>query len=225
MDKTKNKWKILYKEITKKDTRKYSTSTYVTALSNRTVKKESGAGGPQRKKMNIYLKLKKKQYQNNGTKNLFVVIMYSIEAFKMRLLSIARSFESPKRSNSTFKWLRKFLKDELMLNMSMKRYLRVFSKLKKCLLSSTFKLQLHKGFEVSRKPCLNLCSFKWLKRRRNLLIDLIKERSLLLKTSTDFKFCISGASCNHSDRKFWKKEYLKQSVLQLKKGLCFLRVS
>ena len=53
--------------------------------------------------MNIYLKLKKQQYQNNGTENLFVVIMYSIEAFKMRLLSIAGSFESPKRSNSTFK--------------------------------------------------------------------------------------------------------------------------
>ena len=36
--------------------------------------------------------------------------MYLIEAFKMRLLSIAESFESPKRSNSTFKWLGKFFK-------------------------------------------------------------------------------------------------------------------
>ena len=52
--------------------------------------------------MNIYLKLKK-QYQNNGPENLFVFIMYLIEAFKMRFLSIAGSFESPKRSNSTFK--------------------------------------------------------------------------------------------------------------------------
>ena len=53
----------------------------------------------------IYLKLKKerKQYQNNGTENLFVVNIYLIEAFTMRLLSIAESFESPKRSNSTFK--------------------------------------------------------------------------------------------------------------------------
>ena len=39
----------------------------------------------------------------NGTENLFVVIMYFIDAFKMRLLSIAESFESPKRNNSTFK--------------------------------------------------------------------------------------------------------------------------
>ena len=42
LDKTENKWKIFYKEITKKETWKYSTSTYLTALSNRTVKKESG---------------------------------------------------------------------------------------------------------------------------------------------------------------------------------------
>ena len=42
LDKTENKWKIFYKEITKKETWKYSTSTYLTALSNRTVKKELG---------------------------------------------------------------------------------------------------------------------------------------------------------------------------------------
>ena len=56
--------------------------------------------------MNIYIfKAKeRKQYQNNSTENLFVVIKYLIEkVFKMRLLSIAGSFESPKRSNSTFK--------------------------------------------------------------------------------------------------------------------------
>ena len=46
----------------------------------------------------IYIKLKKKQYQNSGTENLFVVIMYLIEAFKMRLLSIAERFESPKEA-------------------------------------------------------------------------------------------------------------------------------
>ena len=132
-----------------------------------------------------------------------------------------------------------------MLDMSMKRDLRAFSKLrqrrKKCSLSSTSKLQLHKGFKVSRKPCLNLCSFKWLKRRRNLvkyltpsgsltlnidlLLGLMEERSLLLKTAIESEFCISrrklfvDASCDHSDREFLKKEYLKQSVLQLKKIL------
>ena len=96
--------KISYKEITKKETRKYSISTYLTAVSNRTVKKESGGGGSQRKKNEYIFKAKeRKQYQNNGTENLFAVIMYLIEAFKMRLLSIAGRFESPKRSNLTFK--------------------------------------------------------------------------------------------------------------------------
>ena len=121
----------------------------------------------------IYKAKERKQYQKNGTENLFVVIMHLIEAFKMRLLSIAESLESPKRSNLTIKWLGKFLKDELMLDISMMRYLRAFSKLtqrrKKCSLSSTCKLQLHKGFNVSRGPCLNLHSFKWLKRRRSLI--------------------------------------------------------
>ena len=34
--------------------------------------------------------------------------------------------------------------------------------------NSTSKLQLHKGFKVSKKSCLNLCLFKWLKLRSNL---------------------------------------------------------
>ena len=50
-----------------------------------------------------------KQYHDNDTENLFVVIIYLIEAFKMRLLSIAETFEPPKRSNSTFKRPEKFL--------------------------------------------------------------------------------------------------------------------
>ena len=83
-----------------------------TALSNRTVKKESGGGGCQRGKneyiyIYIYIYIfkakEREQYQNNGTEDLFIVIMYLIEAFKIRLLLIAGSFESRKRSNSTFK--------------------------------------------------------------------------------------------------------------------------
>ena len=125
--------------------------------------------------------------------------------------------------------------------MSLKSGLQAFSHLrqsrKKYSLSSTSKLQLDKELKVPTRPCLNLCSFKWLKRRCNLvkyltpsgsltlnidlLLGLIKERSLPLKTTIDCEFCISGASCDHSDREFGKKEYLKQSVLQLKKGLCF----
>ena len=132
-----------------------------------------------------------------------------------------------------------------MFNMSMKRNLGPFSKLgqhrKKSSLSSTSKMLLHKGFKVSRKPCLNMCSFKWLKGRLNLvryltplgslnltidlLLGLIKEIILFLKTAMDLNFFISGASCKHSDRGIGKKEYLKQSVLQLKKNLCILGLS
>ena len=60
--------KICYKEIAKKEIRKYSTSTYVTALSklsNRTDKKDGTwvVGGRQREK-NEYLYLKLKQENN-----------------------------------------------------------------------------------------------------------------------------------------------------------------
>ena len=71
-----------------------------------------------------------------------------------------------------------------MLDMSMKRDLRAFPKFrqcrKKCSLSSTSKLQLHKGFKVSRKRCLNLCSFKWLKLRCNLVEYLTPSESVTL---------------------------------------------
>ena len=124
MDKAKNKWKIFNKEITRKETRKYSTSTCITVLSNRTVKKESGGRGHRRKNEFIYLKLNK---ENNIRTMVLKIYLHSlIEAFKMRLLSTAESLESPKRSNSTFKWLGKFLKDELMLDMSMKRDFKHF---------------------------------------------------------------------------------------------------
>ena len=47
----------------------------------------------------IYIS-ERKQYQNSL---FFVVIIYLKEAFKMGLLLIAESFESPNRSNLTFK--------------------------------------------------------------------------------------------------------------------------
>ena len=96
--------KILYKEITKKETRKYRASTYHTAVLNRTVKKVERGWTPEEIKCTDIFKAKEiKQYQNNGTENISVVIIYLTEASKLRLLSIAESFESPKRSNSTFK--------------------------------------------------------------------------------------------------------------------------
>ena len=93
-------------------------------------KSREGVDARGKKWICIFKAKDRKQYQRNGTENLFVVIMYLIEAFKMRLLSITESLESPKRSNSTFKSLGKFSKDELMLEMSMKRDLRAFLKLR-----------------------------------------------------------------------------------------------
>ena len=81
---------ILHRDKQKRD-KKIQYKPYLTALSNRTVKKV-------RRGVDV------RAYQNNGTENLFVVIIYLIEAFKIRLLLlIAESSESPKRSNSTFK--------------------------------------------------------------------------------------------------------------------------
>ena len=83
-----------------------------------------------------------------------------------------------------------------MLDMTTERNLGAFSKLrqrrKKCSLSSASKMQLRKGFKVSRKPCLNFCSnlVKYLIPSGSLtlnidaLLDLIKERSLLLQVAT-----------------------------------------
>ena len=83
---------ILHRDKQKRD-KKIQHKPYLTALSNRTVKKVGRRGGAD-----------VRTYQNNGTENLFVVIIYLIEAFKMRLLLlIAESSESPKRSNLTFK--------------------------------------------------------------------------------------------------------------------------
>ena len=61
-----------------KETRKYSTSIYLTALSNRTVEKVGrGVWMPEEKKVNICISKAKdgKQSQNNGTENLFVVVI------------------------------------------------------------------------------------------------------------------------------------------------------
>ena len=70
---------MFYKEITKKETRKYRTSRYLTALSNTTVKKFEGGDEPQRNNTLYIFKAKEgKQYQSNGTENLFVVVMYLI---------------------------------------------------------------------------------------------------------------------------------------------------
>ena len=97
------------KNILQRDNQKRDKKIQPKHISHCSLKKsnEKGreGGGRWREKMNIYIfKAKeRKQYQNNGTQNLFVVIIYLIETFKIRLLLIAERFESPKRNNPTFK--------------------------------------------------------------------------------------------------------------------------
>ena len=57
LDKTKSKWKIFYKERTKKETRKYSTSTNLTALWNRTVKKVGRGWTPYKVKITLLVRM------------------------------------------------------------------------------------------------------------------------------------------------------------------------
>ena len=71
---------VLQTDSQKRD--KESTNTYLTALSNKTVKKVGGEGG-HRSEKNEYLKLIKES--NIRTMVLkIVVIIYLIEAFKVR---------------------------------------------------------------------------------------------------------------------------------------------
>ena len=51
----------------------------------------------------------------------------------------------------------------------------------KCIFVSGSILQGHRGFKVSAKLYLNLCSRKWLKPNRNLVSNLISTSSLILK--------------------------------------------
>ena len=46
---------------------------------------------------------------------------------------------------------------------------------------STSRPQLHNGFKVSWKLCLNLCSRKWLRPTRSLVSNLIPSRLSILK--------------------------------------------
>ena len=48
---------------------------------------------------------------------------------------------------------------------------------KQCSTSSISREHEHNGFKVSPKLCLNLCSLKWLKSKRNLLNNLTSSRS------------------------------------------------
>ena len=98
---------------------------------------------------------------------------------------------------------------------------------RKCSVDSTSFPQLHSGFNISWKPCLNLCSLKWLKPSLSLVIRQIplglwqldfgdgrmNLRILLLKTKKLSDFLRWGSRLFHSIIPDGKKEFLKKLCL------------
>ena len=96
---------------------------------------------------------------------------------------------------------------------------------KKCIVDSISLPHSHKGFKVSRKQCLNLCSWRWLRPRRNLVKSLIprglwiskillaqgrmKFRSFFLKVLRLAEFLMLRSSLFHSVIAEGKNEFLK----------------
>ena len=114
---------------------------------------------------------------------------------------------------------------------------------RKCAVDSISKPQLHNGFKESWKLCLNsrMCSRKWLKRSRSLVINLtplglwqlkrlladglIICRILFLKILKLLEFLMLWSSLLHSIIVDGKKQLLKKLCLVLKKGiLCIFLV-
>ena len=105
---------------------------------------------------------------------------------------------------------------------------------------SIFDLEEHKRFRQSWKSCQNLCSLRWLKpnlrRDRNfkpvglkilymlLWTGEIKDNNLLLNNENGSAFLMLGSTMTQSFRVTGKKEYLKQSVRQLKMGILLFLV-
>ena len=103
---------------------------------------------------------------------------------------------------------------------------------KKWVVDSISWSQLHKGFNVSWKLCLNLCSLKWLKPSLSLVISLIplglrisktefgegrmKLSIFSLKTEILLEFLRLGSKLFHSIIADGKKEFLKK--------LCFVLI-
>ena len=92
----------------------------------------------------------------------------------------------------------------------------------------------HKRFKVSWKQCLNLCSWRWLRPRRNLVKSLfsrelwiskaylakdrIKIRNLFLKLLKLDESLMLRSSLFHSDKAKAKKSFWNNHVLLLLEG-------
>ena len=109
---------------------------------------------------------------------------------------------------------------------------------RKCAVDSISKPQLQNGFKESWKLCLNLCSRKWLKPSRSLVINLIplglwqlkrlladgliNFRILFLKILKLLEFLMLWSSLFHSIIVDGKKQFFKKVCLVLKKGILYI---
>ena len=136
----------------------------------------------------------------------------------MNVLTLELRLGSPKRSkwvNKDSVWLHNILS---MLSMLSKRVFLASQYLgkwkKKWFIESMSPPKIQMGFIVSLKPCLNLCSLRWLKPRQNLVNSfipfwlkiskillgegLINPKSLFVKILIFSEFLISQLSLFHS---------------------------
>ena len=177
-------------------------------------------------------------YWKNGSSNILVERIYSIAALRTFVLASVSNELQPKRcvlvktgSQRSRRLLSMFT---IVLRRIRLSVIYVGQWRRKCEVDSIPKPPLQNGktmktmFE-SRKLCLNLCSRKWLKPSRNLVInliplglwqlkrlladDLINFRILFLKILKLLEFLMLWSSLFHSIIVDGKKQFLKKYVL------------
>ena len=114
---------------------------------------------------------------NNSPLNLHEDNMTSIAELRINALTVQLGLGSPQRCkwvNEDSFWLNNILSIFWMLPKSVcfaSQYSGQWRK--KWFMDSMSPPQIQMGFIVSLKPCLNVCSLKWLKPRRNLVNSFI----------------------------------------------------
>ena len=113
----------------------------------------------------------------SGSSNLLVERIYSIVALRTFVLASVSNELLPKRrvliktgSQRSRRLLSMFTRVLRRVRLSV---IYVGQWKRKCAVDSISKPQLQNGFKESWKLCLNLCSRKWLKPSRSLVINLI----------------------------------------------------
>ena len=113
----------------------------------------------------------------SGSSNLLVERIYSIVALRTFVLASVSNELLPKRrvliktgSQRSRRLLSMFTRVLRRVRLSI---IYVGQWRRKCAVDSISKPQLQNGFKESWKLCLNLCSRKWLKPSRSLVINLI----------------------------------------------------